>query len=47
MREVVEVVATLTDASPPVLAMFLGLGAIGLAAFAIFVVYSVHRGDRR
>lgn len=46
MEEFVGIVAALSDASPPVLAMFLGLGAIGLAAFAIYVVYTVHRGDR-
>ena len=47
MEEFVEIVTALANASPPILAMFLGLGAIGLAAFAIYVVYTVYGGDRK
>ena len=46
MEEFTDAVVALAGASPAVLAMLLGMGAIGLAAFAIYVVFKAHRGDR-
>ena len=40
-------VSSLIDASPPVLTLFLAFAAIGLSAFAIYVVHAtVNRRDR-
>lgn len=47
MEDFTGMVGALLEASPPVLAMLLGLGAMALAAFTIYVVFKVHRGDRR
>ncbi len=44
MESLTAALLSLLAASPPVLALIVGLAAIGLAAFAIFVVHAASRG---
>ena len=47
MDDLINLAAAVLTAPPPVLAMLLGLSAIALAAFAIYVVHMSHRKDRQ
>lgn len=48
MEPIADIVPALLSASPTVLALIVGLAAIGLAGFAIYVVYkaAAHRERR-
>lgn len=42
-----EIAGTLVEAPPQVLALIVGLAAIGLAAFAIYVVHTIAQNRER